>query len=551
MDLIVNLDFLGTGPSFNVKGRDSFKTLFGSILSILVSGLLVLGAGYFINQLLSKTNYNIIQSEEYSPLGYMDWTNYEFAVTITNKVGEKLENADKIYSVRGMWYLYDAKKNSNKSEVEMETTVKFFNMEYCDLNRHFPNSTDLWKEEKFLSTSFCFPKDYPLNTSQVYTTKGNKGIVLYLARCANTTLKKNCFPSERIEKELENVIVMTRFKNVYFDPKLTEDTGVPYIYTHSPSVSSSVLYKFNYYFNNVDYITDESLFFSTETVRLYNVIGDLKANSDLTKDSIVPGTFVTLMMNMHPMKKNFKKTYYKFQNMVADMGGLMKGILTVAGFINLYFSEKLYYSYIISQNTESLLEQRNNQSQKITNTKNKWFEKYIQNTPTSSARSFKDQISKNENNQEVGVNNFDKNEEDLHNSKVTKFSVDTFNLSRLAVNNKKRNVSGNLENNFKLGYLELVFPSICFSRNSGAKKQLILHEKLSILIKNKFEMSNMFKRFCNIDKLEYIICGEDIISFRKLFNPTFYNDQAIPKDSEVSLFREKILQQLSKNKPVS
>jgi len=557
MKWIIYLDFLGTKPTFNIKGQASYKSLFGGALSIIVFVSIMTGAVYFINQLLSKTNFTIIQSEEYYPQGYMDWTNYEMAVTIVDKLGEKIPDTDRIYTIKGMWYLYDVKKNSNKSEIEMETTTRFFNMEFCDLNKHFTNSTDLWKAEKFLSTSYCFPKDYPLNTSQIYSSAGNKGITLFLTRCFNTTTKNNCYSTERIEKELQNVIVMTRIKNFYFDHKVNGDTGVPYIFTHSPSISYTVLYKFNYFMQNVEYLTDDSLFLTSSKETQYNIIGDQRQSSDLNKDSVVPGTFSTIFLNMYPMKKNFKKNYYKFQNMLADLGGLLKGIHTIAAFINLYFSNKLYYDSIICENTHSLLENSSYQNQK-NNDDIKINEKSIQNI-RSTGFNLNEGNSKIDNIPNLTNNyvNFDisnqniKANEQYRRSKINKISTNGIKLEPVSLIIKKSYSTGILKEILKIGYYELIFPSWCLPNNSKAKKNIKLHKKVSDLIKLKFDISNMFSKFCNIDKLEYIICGEDMMSFRKLFNPTFYKDQCIPNDSDIFLFREKILENLSKTKNIS
>jgi hypothetical protein len=66
MKWILYSDFLGTKPTFNIKGQNSYKTYFGGALSIIVFVSIMSGAGYFINQLLSKSNFNIIQATNFS-----------------------------------------------------------------------------------------------------------------------------------------------------------------------------------------------------------------------------------------------------------------------------------------------------------------------------------------------------------------------------------------------------------------------------------------------------------------------------------------------------
>jgi hypothetical protein len=548
MKWIVYLDFLGTKPTLNVKGKTGYQTIFGGTLSIMVFVLLITGAVYFINQLLSKTNFNVIQSEEFSPNGFMDWTNTEFAITVVDRFGQQIPDAERIYSIQALWYKYDEVKNSNI--FAMETKIELFNMEYCDLNKHFSNSTNLWKDEKFLSTSFCIPRDLTLNTSKTYGSTGNKGVALWLTRCSNSSIKNDCYSKEEIEYRLENVIVMTRFRNYYFDHKVNGDTGIPYIYTHTPSVSSTVYIRFWYDMQNIEYVTDDSLFLSSSTERQYSILGELKQTTDLTKDTLIPGTFATLLFNMHPMKKNVKKNYYKFQNMLADLGGLFKGVLTIASVINMYFSDKLFYNFIINQNSYSLFEQNLNQPEKNQEIKNKIYEK---TTPNNNSSGFilKEENSKIEQNLNNNYVNYDvknfKNQEEVSQSKLSKFPIVKLKVEASPSSDSKKNYSARIfKDNFKLGYDELIFPSWCLSKDSKAKKNLNIHNRLSNLIKNQFDMSSIFSRLCNIDKLEYIICGEDLFLFRTMFNPNFYNDKSIPKDSNVIHFREKNLENLSK-----
>lgn len=554
MKWITIMDFLGTKPTLNIRGQNNYKTTLGGALSIIVLISIISGASYFINQLLSKSNFTIIQSEEYYPLGYMNWTNYEIAVNLANKVGEKIPEADRIYSIKGLWYSYEKNNNSNSSQVEMETKLKFFDMEYCDLSRHFTNSSNLWKEEKFISSSFCLPKDYPLNISQIFTSVGNKGILISLTRCSNTTTKKNCFSPERIEKDLENVIVLIRMKNFYFDHKLTGDTGVPYIFTHSPTVSSSVVYKSNYFFQNFEYFTDESLLFSSSNKRLYNVIGESRQTSDLTKDTIVPGSFVMLNFNMHSMKKNVNKNYYKFQNMLADLGGLIKGIITVAGFINIYFSNLLFYKYIINQNNYSLINQNFPLQEKTPARDDKFNGKFSFNKVKNSQIILKHDISCNDSNEinnikDIKFSNLVKNLNEKQIKHVSSLKLSSNNEPKNSKNTKE--VKNSVEKiymnqNLNLRNVELYIPTWCLCKNKS-KKNSEFYNNLCELVKNKFEMSHLFNKLCNLDKLEYIICGEEINLLNLMFNPAFHKDGNIPIESEENLIRQTILKYLLKN----
>jgi hypothetical protein len=54
-----------------------------------------------------------------------------------------------------------------------------------------------------------------------------------------------------------------------------------------------------------------------------------------TKTAVTP-------MKMYQLKQKFMRKFYKAQNMMADLGGLLKGVLMLATILNFYFSEKNY-----------------------------------------------------------------------------------------------------------------------------------------------------------------------------------------------------------------
>ena len=64
--------------------------------------------------------------------------------------------------------------------------------------------------------------------------------------------------------------------------------------------------------------------------------------TDLRSSPTIPGSFMVVSLNMYALKQNYVRKYYKAQNMIADLGGMMKGIIMLATFLNIYMSEVLY-----------------------------------------------------------------------------------------------------------------------------------------------------------------------------------------------------------------
>jgi hypothetical protein len=58
-------------------------------------------------------------------------------------------------------------------------------------------------------------------------------------------------------------------------------------------------------------------------------------------------SIAAVSFNMNSMKTNYSKYFYKGQNWIADVGGLLKALVSLAGIINLHFSSNLYYYKIL------------------------------------------------------------------------------------------------------------------------------------------------------------------------------------------------------------
>jgi hypothetical protein len=163
MNFITSLDFLGKKPTLLIKGETSNKTLFGGVLSILVTCALIAGTSYFTNMLLSRNSYSVILAEEYYPNSYIDWEGYEFSSIVLDRLANPFPDEDRIYSMTGTRFWVKPVINSDGSNGTQTITVKF-PMEKCNVTRHFANNVEYWKKEKHIEKSYCIPTGLNLNT---------------------------------------------------------------------------------------------------------------------------------------------------------------------------------------------------------------------------------------------------------------------------------------------------------------------------------------------------------------------------------------------------
>jgi hypothetical protein len=230
-------------------------------------------------------------------------------------------------------------------------------LDKCNVSTNFKSNSNLWENEKFINDTICMKPNQDFNSSGLFGDNGYTGLVFWIHRCQNTTLKANCLPSEEIDRILVNVFFYVRFTDYYFNHKLIGDTGVPYIFADTVQASSTAYKRVWYNFQNTEYISDYGYIFTDNFINNYTTYGSKDSSVDLRlqEDTTIPGSFAVISLNMHPMKKVYQRKYYKAQNMIADLGGLFKGILLLAAIINYYFSERLYFHELIEYNSNSVI----------------------------------------------------------------------------------------------------------------------------------------------------------------------------------------------------
>ena len=107
-----------------------------------------------------------------------------------------------------------------------------------------------------------------------------------------------------------------------------------------------------YTFKNIEYYDDQNYLFTDRTMQNYTAFSSVKESVDLRplSTTTIPNSFLALSINNAPFKQVYYRRYYKVQNCIADLGGILKGILLIASGINYFFSSRYYIIDIVNNN---------------------------------------------------------------------------------------------------------------------------------------------------------------------------------------------------------
>jgi len=356
MSDIIKTDFLGKKPSLLYNGSKIHKTLFGALLSLLTIFISSISCGYFMYLMFSRTSYNVIVSDEYNEKPFKNLTNVAVSIIVSDLLGRKINNSEKYFGIKAK-YLNTEPVYDNNGIISYSLKYTDVELEPCKLNEHFQENLEIWKDHRYLGYAMCIQRNQTLNSTLPFGVTGFTGLKLFIHKCNNDTKISNCAPQQEIDFLLGSLFISLRFVNYYYNHENLNDPGVPYVYVDNVPMSSTVYKMCLYNFMNVEYLSDEGFIFPETKTSFYTMItqGNTIYSTDLRVTTLIPNTFGTVTLTMDRLKKKFYRKYYKAQNMIADLGGVIKGFVLISSLIYYFIKENLFFHDLMKANENSIL----------------------------------------------------------------------------------------------------------------------------------------------------------------------------------------------------
>jgi hypothetical protein len=543
MKVIMGLDYLGTKPSLYINGESLYKTTLGGMISFMFTLCIISGVCYFLNLLLSKATFTVETSEEYYPDSFANWSNIDLTILVLDKTGIPYPEQDRLFSVSSMWWKFQEYTKPDKT-LGMDLQMMPVKMKKCNLTDF--SDPSLYVARKGISISYCVAPEQKLNISKIYGTGNSTLMWFWVHRCKNTTTKNDCFPPEKIEQDLMNASAGVRFKNYYFDHKKTENIGTQYLFIDAPIASSTNYRRIRYTLQEVEYSVDNGLIFPNHEQHNYVTFNSLRESIDFRTDPVVPGALIGISFDMHVLKQKIKKNYYKFQNMLADLGGLYKAILTIVTFFNGYFSDRFYFNEIIEKNFNSMSE-KNLSSNLGASVPKLNFELGLSNSNVLNLGQSQSNLLNLNVNRTIRANkNFSTRQADFTTPIKNKINMGTLKNQESSNTTPEKDNKITSESHKKLKYHQIIFPNWCFNSKSNSGQNLSMHRKFKNFVINQLDIVSYLEKMNNFDKISLILTsGENKQLLHKCINPNFYEENQMPPMSEFNEVKNKIITDMS------
>ena len=109
------------------------------------------------------------------------------------------------------------------------------------------------------------------------------------------------------------------------------------------------------------------------------------------------------------------------------------------------------------------------------------------------------------------------------------------------------NTKGMKKGVFKLFFSEIILPSFCFGKNSSARQRKANYDKYTNIIKEQLDIGNLFTKVMLIDKINYVLTGEENMHLlNNCINPIYLKNKSF-KNSEISIARQHIINSFKSN----
>jgi hypothetical protein len=337
------IDLFGVEPKLLYKNSTQYKTSLGGFLSIIVGITFALAFYAFGKDIFEKELPTTIFSNNYyiSPERFnLTQDNFNFFIGIQGTDYEYYIDPT-IINVNVAFNKF-TKILSDKGEYSFKYDSVNFKAEPCDLQRHFGKLAHLFKNEP-LNNLMCVD---PESQKQMYL-EGTFGqdkfffIQIQLAQCQNSTIPGSpvCKSEEYIKNFLDGGFFVVNIVDTIFNPKNYISPNEYVLRNFYTTFSNKYFKEYNFMYRNVDYVTDTGFLIEKQETQNFLSLENTRELIDLRSSKI----FLSSNIRLSNFKDNYLRRYVKIQDVLAQIGGLVKGIILFVNIIIFAFVKTEYY----------------------------------------------------------------------------------------------------------------------------------------------------------------------------------------------------------------
>ena len=340
LNFFLNLDIYGIIPSFTIHGHKRFRTIIGSMLSLLTYIIIILFFGIYIRGVLKHLSPKLVTTiyNDFDPKP-INLTKDNFLITLS------LQTIDYSNYINESIYYVNASLSSvtlQKDGSYQETITPLRLIKCSEYNFHF--LSNYWKNLP-LESLYCLDAENIELRGDFKTEKWNV-VYLKFSKCINTTENNNsCQSNEEIDNYLKGGYLGIFMSDIIIEPNNFQNPSQLY----GKNIFTTFTYKeysdFWIYLKHEQVITDLGYFFENKNTKYFFGLDQVNYLSDFREDQNI---FLSVGIRKSLKREVYERSYVKLQEAAANACGIIK-VAMVCGEIIAYFFQKLLYNNFIIQ----------------------------------------------------------------------------------------------------------------------------------------------------------------------------------------------------------
>lgn len=333
------MDFITIIPNFFYDGEYRYKTTMGGVIQIFLTLLWLTGIIFFSKDIYLRENPSIITSNEYDRIPYeRNYTNLEdfmFMVSINDPITWAPFIDETYYTVK---FTTMIKVNQSKGPSE------YIKTERCR-PEYFVGREDQMTGIP-IENYYCMSPDINNVTFKgTQTSPDSKYIKFGVHMCINSTENNNfCKTPEEINEKLAGSSFNLFFYNYKFNLKNYTKPDELFVDFHH-SFYSNLYYKLVFVtLKQVRFIDDVGFFTESRHSKDFYAVNDIKEVFNFKKQP--DGKFLDFAVNFGTNRENVVRNYKKIQIVIAEVGGLFKGIFLSVILLRMLFMNEKTFEYL-------------------------------------------------------------------------------------------------------------------------------------------------------------------------------------------------------------
>ncbi|EAR93742.1 small GTP-binding domain protein (macronuclear) [Tetrahymena thermophila SB210] len=336
------IDLFGSKINLRFQGQQSYQSNIGSIVSLIIIGLILLRLTQIILSVVLGEKPQIIYSERQvndPDIFYATSETFPMAFAMENPYNNEYYIDEGIYNIKAQWKQKQLIFNQTTQQNDILWKQQDLKIQPCTSeNFKNPNNMNYYLSLNYTSM-YCLSPEDVLAIQGDFQSKSFSYIELQVQKC-----QKNCKSADQLDEYLLKSNFGLQLSDAFVDPQEKEYPFKIYSRDMFWPTSNLMPKDVNIYIRN-NYVYSDFGWFGSD------IITQRFPSFSFYEDTVYPPNFkdyfISIIFRFEKQKESvYNRSYKNFMGILSDIGGFSQSLMTI-GFLITYKVSQLYLNQSI------------------------------------------------------------------------------------------------------------------------------------------------------------------------------------------------------------